>query len=147
MNEVYTLKCWKISNYPLLTWEIEYSVDPDNPRYLELFFVSLPSSSYRILLYMHFSRGNINTKIWWSLMRGSSHTDLIDKTDFGLCDRWWLIWEVVITRDSCTRRFDFNFLKKYINEYIWSTWILRKNNIEELCKGAFLCCIYGDILW
>ena len=23
---------------------------------------------------------------------------------------------------------------------------LRRNNIEELCNGAFLCCIYGDIL-
>jgi len=91
MNEVYTLKCWKISNYPLLSREIEYSIDPDNPRYLELFFVSLPSSSYRVLLYMHFSRGNINTKIWWSLLRGSSHTDLIHKTDFGLCDRCWLM--------------------------------------------------------
>ena len=43
MNEVYTLKCWKISNYPLFTWEIEYSIDPDNSntRYLKLFFVSL----------------------------------------------------------------------------------------------------------
>ena len=93
MNEVYALKCWKISNYPLLTWEIEYSIDPDNsnPRYLELFFVSLPSSSYRVLRYMYFSSGNIDTKIWWSFMRGSSHTDLIRKADFGIWDRWWLM--------------------------------------------------------
>ena len=26
----YTLKCWKINNYELLTWEIEYSFDADN---------------------------------------------------------------------------------------------------------------------
>ena len=25
-----TLKCWKIGNYLLLTWRIEYSIDPDN---------------------------------------------------------------------------------------------------------------------
>ena len=32
-------KCWKISNYQLLTWKTEYSINPDNsnPRLLELF--------------------------------------------------------------------------------------------------------------
>ena len=43
----HTLKCRKISNYQLLTWQMEYSIDPDksNAHLLELFFVSPQSSS------------------------------------------------------------------------------------------------------
>ena len=46
---LYTPKRWKISNYRLLRWQIEYSVHPDysSPQKIDKLFLSLQSLSYR----------------------------------------------------------------------------------------------------
>ena len=146
MNEVYALKCWKISNYPL--WHgklniqsIQITRTPATPNCFSFPFRVRVTGFYGICI----SQGAIliprfGGLLWEvpAILIWFAKLILVFGTGGGL-------WEVVITRDGCTRRFDFNFLKNIYYKWIYIN--LRRNNIEELCNGAFLCCIYGDILW